>query len=109
MKIVISALAITALFASANAIARGEPGYHSYSYTPRTYTPRSVSPPAYTPKTYSSSPYSGEHYTSGYTRQNGTAVQGYHATNPNETKADNWSTRGNVNPYTGQPGTKNPY
>jgi hypothetical protein len=29
-----------------------------------------------------------------------------HATNPNNTKADNYSTKGNVNPYTGKPGTK---
>ena len=28
-----------------------------------------------------------------------------HATNPNNTKADNYSTKGNVNPYTGKPGT----
>jgi len=29
-----------------------------------------------------------------------------HATNPNNTKADNYSTKGNVNPYTGKAGTK---
>lgn len=49
---------------------------------------------------------SGEHYTSGYFRSNGTYVSGYHATNPNSTHNDNFSTRGNINPYTGQPGTK---
>lgn len=47
-----------------------------------------------------------EHYTSGYLRSNGTYVSGYHATNPNGTRNDNFSTRGNVNPYTGEPGTK---
>ncbi|CAN7739037.1 hypothetical protein ABL850_33285 [Variovorax paradoxus] len=49
---------------------------------------------------------SGSHSTSGYTKSNGTYVAPSHATNPNGTKADNWSTRGNVNPYTGKPGTK---
>jgi hypothetical protein len=29
-------------------------------------------------------------------------------TSPNKTKIDNWSTKGNVNPFTGQKGTKNP-
>lgn len=48
------------------------------------------------------------HYTHGYVRKDGTYVQGYHATNPNGTKLDNYSTRGNVNPWTGQPGTKPP-
>lgn len=48
----------------------------------------------------------GSHSTSGYTKSNGTYVAPSHATNPNSSKADNWSTKGNVNPYTGKPGTK---
>ena len=48
----------------------------------------------------------GDHYVSGYYRSNGTYVSGYHATNPNSTRNDNYSTRGNVNPYTGEAGTK---
>jgi len=56
---------------------------------------------------YGSSP--GEHYVNGYTRSNGTYVQGHYQTNPNDTKLDNWSTQGNQNPYTGQWGTKPPY
>jgi hypothetical protein len=58
--------------------------------------------------TSSSSSHSGtgDHYVHSYTRSDGTVVQGYHATNPNQTRNDNYSTRGNVNPYTGQPGTK---
>jgi len=51
----------------------------------------------------------GSHSVSGYTRSNGTHVESHHATNPNGSKSDNWSTRGNVNPYTGQVGTKSPY
>lgn len=49
---------------------------------------------------------SSTHYTRSYTRSNGTHVSGYHATNPNSTRNDNFSTRGNVNPYTGKAGTK---
>lgn len=48
----------------------------------------------------------GSHITSGYTKSNGTYVAPSHATNPNGTKADNWSSKGNVNPYTGKEGTK---
>ncbi|MCF6271378.1 MAG: hypothetical protein L3J41_16830 [Melioribacteraceae bacterium] len=41
---------------------------------------------------------------SGYYRSNGTYVQPYFRTAPNSTNRDNFSTRGNVNPYTGKPG-----
>lgn len=41
---------------------------------------------------------------SGYYRSNGTYVQPYFRTAPNSTNNDNFSTRGNVNPYTGKPG-----
>ncbi|SAK85492.1 hypothetical protein AWB75_05700 [Caballeronia catudaia] len=50
----------------------------------------------------------GEHYVNGYTRSNGTYVAGHHQTNPNGTKYDNWSSKGNVNPYTGKEGTVDP-
>ena len=52
---------------------------------------------------------SGEHYVRGYTKRDGTYVAPHYQTNPNGTKLDNWSTKGNINPYTGQPGTKNPW
>lgn len=45
-------------------------------------------------------------YVSGYTNSNGTYVQGYYRTIPNNTQNDNYSTIGNVNPYTGSYGTK---
>jgi hypothetical protein len=48
------------------------------------------------------------HSPSGYTTNRGTYVQPYQATNPNNTQFDNYSTRGNVNPYTGQYGTRTP-
>ncbi len=45
----------------------------------------------------------------GYYRSNGTYVQPYHRSAPDNTRTDNYSTRGNVNPYTGAAGTQNPY
>ena len=41
---------------------------------------------------------------SGYYRNNGTYVQPYFRTAPNSTNRDNFSTKGNTNPYTGKPG-----
>jgi hypothetical protein len=50
---------------------------------------------------------------SGYVTKNGTYVAPYYRSNPNSTKLDNYSTKGNVNPYTGRLGTRdvssNPY
>ena len=48
-------------------------------------------------------------YVHGYTTRNGTYVAPYVRTNPNNTIYDNYSTRPNVNPYTGKVGTVNPY
>lgn len=48
-------------------------------------------------------------YVPGYVRSDGTYVQGHYRTAPNSTKLDNYSTRGNVNPYTGEQGTVDPY
>ena len=39
----------------------------------------------------------------------GTYKPPYVRTSPNNTKLDNWSTKGNTNPYTGKKGTVNPY
>lgn len=52
---------------------------------------------------------SADQYVNGYTKSNGTYVQGYTRTSPNSTTSDNYSTKGNINPYTGQEGTKNEY
>ena len=43
-------------------------------------------------------------YVRGYYRRDGTYVRGHYRTAPNSTTSDNYSTRGNVNPYTGEPG-----
>jgi hypothetical protein len=50
----------------------------------------------------------GFHSVRGYTTSKGTYVAPHFATNRNGTKLDNWSTKGNVNPFTGAVGTKNP-
>jgi len=44
----------------------------------------------------------------GYTRKNGTVVRPYTRTAENGTQRDNFSTKGNINPYTGKRGTKKP-
>jgi hypothetical protein len=55
------------------------------------------------------------HHVRGYVTENGTYVAPHYQTNPNGTTSDNYSTQGNINPYTGQTGTvaprpaQNPY
>ncbi len=48
------------------------------------------------------------HYVTPYTRNDGTSVGGHYQTNPNTTQFDNFGTRGNYNPYSGQFGTRSP-
>lgn len=48
-------------------------------------------------------------YVRGYHRKNGTYVQPHSRSDSNHSKLDNWSTKGNTNPYTGKRGTKDPY
>ena len=48
----------------------------------------------------------GSHSVAGHTTKKGSYVAPHHATNPNDTDKDNWSHKGNVNPYTGKRGTK---
>jgi hypothetical protein len=48
------------------------------------------------------------HSVQGHVTTSGTYVQPYQATNPNSTQRDNYSATGNVNPYTGTVGTRNP-
>ena len=91
MRILMVGMALAML--SSTAVARGGHGGFHFSSTHSSY--RSSS--------YHSS---GEHYVSGYTRRNGTYVAGHYQTNPNHTRNDNYSTRGNINPHTGEWGTK---
>ncbi len=44
----------------------------------------------------------------GYTKKNGTYVAPHWRSSPNNTDRDNYSTKGNINPFTGREGTKNP-
>ena len=48
------------------------------------------------------------HNIKGYTKKDGTYIKSHRATNPNKTQRDNWSSKPNSNPYTGNKGTKNP-
>lgn len=48
-------------------------------------------------------------HVNGYTKKDGTYVAPHYRSDPNTTKTDNYSTRGNINPYTGKLGTKDPY
>ncbi len=44
-------------------------------------------------------------YVKGHYRSNGTYVSPHYRSNPNNSVYDNWSYKGNVNPYTGTVGT----
>ncbi|MCS3416144.1 hypothetical protein M2399_002023 [Pseudomonas sp. BIGb0450] len=87
--IVLSVLAVAVAFSSSSVFARGSSfGGHSSSHSG-----------------YSSSSRS-DHTIRAYTKSNGTHVGSSHATNPDATRNNNYSTKGNVNPYTGKLGTK---
>lgn len=51
----------------------------------------------------------GSVYHRGYTRSDGTYVAPHHQSAPDGSRFNNWSSQGNVNPYTGRPGTTNPF
>lgn len=50
----------------------------------------------------------GNHSVRGHVKSDGTYVSPHYATNPNNTQRDNWSSKPNVNPYTGKEGVKEP-
>lgn len=50
----------------------------------------------------------GDVYHKGYVTKNGTYVAPHYQTAPDSTRQNNYSTQGNVNPYTGQAGRVNP-
>lgn len=45
----------------------------------------------------------------GYTTKRGTYVAPHFKSSPNKSKFDNFSTKGNVNPFNGKKGTVNPF
>ena len=47
-------------------------------------------------------------YVQGYVKSNGTYVQPHYRSAPDSTTSNNWTTRGNSNPYTGSYGTRSP-
>lgn len=47
-------------------------------------------------------------YVHGYTRRDGTQVEGHWRSRPDGNPYNNWSSQGNVNPYTGKIGTQDP-
>lgn len=47
-------------------------------------------------------------YVSGYYRSNGTYVKPHYRSSPNSSQYDNWSSKGNTNPYTGKKGYRTP-
>lgn len=48
---------------------------------------------------------SADQWVDGYTRSDGTQVQGHYRSDPNATVRDNYSYEGNTNPYTGEVGS----
>lgn len=48
-------------------------------------------------------------YVPGYMKKDGTYVQGHYKSQANSTKFDNYSTKSNINPYTGEKGSADPY
>ena len=48
------------------------------------------------------------HSVKGHFTKKGTYVAPHRATNRDSSKLNNWSTKGNTNPYTGKKGTKKP-
>lgn len=45
----------------------------------------------------------------GYIKKNGTYVAPHYKSPPNKSKFDNYSTKGNINPFSGKKGTVDPF
>jgi hypothetical protein len=56
-----------------------------------------------------SSSFAADVYVQPHTTKDGTYVSGHYKTAPDSTKTNNYSSEGNVNPYTGKSGTVDPY
>lgn len=97
-KIIASISTLLIILISIEANAKGS--YRSKGYSNKSYS-KSYS------KTYKN--YKKQTYVKGYYKKNGTFVKPHYRTTPNKNKLDNWSTKGNINPYTGKLGTVNPF
>jgi hypothetical protein len=60
----------------------------------------------YSTKSTNNYNYGGDTYQSGYSKSNGTYVDGHYKTKSNETNWDNYSTKGNTNIYNGTSGSR---
>lgn len=49
-----------------------------------------------------------DQYVRPHVRKDGTYVEGYMRSSPNSTRMDNYSTKGNINPYNGERGHQDP-
>lgn len=49
---------------------------------------------------------SSHEHVDGYTKKDGTVVKGHDRSTKDDTKGNNWTTKGNTNPETGKAGTK---
>jgi hypothetical protein len=58
---------------------------------------------------FSTTAWAGPVHVRSHTTRRGSYVQPHARTSPDHSRSNNWSTRGNVNPYTGKRGTKTPY
>lgn len=58
---------------------------------------------------FNASSVSADTYVHGYVKKNGTYVQPHMRSDPDGSTLNNLSTQGNVNPYTGKFGTRDPY
>lgn len=56
----------------------------------------------------STSAFGSDVWVNGYTRQDGTYVEGHYRTAPDNNAYNNYNSQGNTNPYTGQQGTRDP-
>lgn len=94
------ALAITAVLVfAASSVAFAKGGGHSHSSSSHSHSSSYRAP---------SSSSNSSVYVKGYTTNNGTYVAPHYRTTPDNTQMNNWSSKPNVNPYTGQEGTKTP-
>ena len=53
--------------------------------------------------------FAGDVKVKGYVKKDGTYVQPHYRTSPDGNPWNNYSTEGNINPYTGKPGYVDPY
>lgn len=98
MKPILYSIVVIFSFALSNAAeARKSSGYSSKSYT---------SKPTVSSSGYGTGSKVSNTSVRGYTKQNGTSVAPSHRSTPDSSKTNNWSTKPNMNPYTGKTGTR---